>query len=74
MIFLFYIVTRYSNHILFHGTNSLLLLACPIQGQYGVNCSTLCPENCLEGLCDIVQGTCFECVNGYKGPTCEGNC
>lgn len=51
----------------------MIFLGCPFHGKYGDNCSAPCPENCMEGRCHIVEGTCFECVNGYKGPTCDGN-
>ena len=51
----------------------LLLLGCP-QGYYGENCSIPCPVNCLDGLCDTENGTCYRCPNGSSGPTCnKGN-
>lgn len=40
-------------------------------GNYGKNCSTPCPQNCLDGLCDIVNGMCFGCLGGYNGPNCS---
>lgn len=48
-----------------------LLLGCTISGYYGENCSTSCPENCLDGLCDTVNGSCYACIDGYSGPTCH---
>ena len=47
------------------------LLGCPSLGYYGENCSIPCPVNCLDGLCDSVNGTCFGCFDGYSGPTCN---
>ena len=48
----------------------LLLLECTTIGYYGENCSAHCPENCLDGLCNPVNGTCYGCRDGYNGPTC----
>lgn len=48
-----------------------LLLDCTTSGYYGGNCSTPCPENCFDGLCDTVNGTCYRCHDGYRGPTCN---
>ncbi|XP_078328098.1 uncharacterized protein LOC144623528 [Crassostrea virginica] len=47
---------------------------CPKPGYYGENCSIPCPNNCLEHLCDIVEGTCLDCVEGYTGPMCSEDC
>ncbi|XP_065925642.1 scavenger receptor class F member 2 isoform X2 [Magallana gigas] len=47
---------------------------CPIPGYYGEDCSLPCPQNCQEGHCHIVDGTCLGCVPGYKGPTCNEKC
>nr|XP_022305088.1 N-acetylglucosamine-1-phosphodiester alpha-N-acetylglucosaminidase-like [Crassostrea virginica] len=44
---------------------------CPSPGYYGENCSLECPQNCQNGYCDIVEGTCFGCAHRYVGPTCE---
>nr|XP_022290649.1 uncharacterized protein LOC111102273 [Crassostrea virginica] len=44
---------------------------CSDQGKFGENCSMSCPTNCLKSRCDITKGTCFECIVGYLGPTCE---
>lgn len=51
----------------------LLILGCSDRGKYGENCSMSCPSNCLKSRCDITKGTCFECIAGYLGPTCESN-
>ncbi|XP_065925377.1 multiple epidermal growth factor-like domains protein 11 isoform X1 [Magallana gigas] len=47
---------------------------CLKEGYYGENCSTLCPENCENGDCDIVDGTCISCVPGYRGSMCNKVC
>ncbi|XP_078328057.1 uncharacterized protein LOC111112263 [Crassostrea virginica] len=47
---------------------------CPSPGYYRENCSLECPQNCQNGYCDIVEGTCFRCAHRYIGPTCEGRC
>nr|XP_022289949.1 uncharacterized protein LOC111101657 [Crassostrea virginica]XP_022289950.1 uncharacterized protein LOC111101657 [Crassostrea virginica] len=44
---------------------------CSDQGKFGENCSMSCPPKCLKSRCDIRNGTCFECIVGYLGPTCE---
>lgn len=44
---------------------------CPNASYYGDNCSTPCHQNCLEGRCDVVDGTCLGCILGYTGPTCD---
>ncbi|XP_078328496.1 uncharacterized protein LOC111112512 [Crassostrea virginica] len=47
---------------------------CPSLGYYGENCSLECPQNCQDGYCDIVEGTCFGCAHRYIGPTCTKDC
>ena len=44
---------------------------CPRSGYYGGDCSNLCPRNCKGGVCDIVNGTCKSCVDGFKGLQCN---
>ncbi|XP_022307883.2 uncharacterized protein LOC111113881 [Crassostrea virginica] len=45
---------------------------CRSLGKYGENCSLECPQNCQNGYCDIVEGTCLACKPGFKGPQCIG--
>ena len=45
---------------------------CPSPGYCGGNCSTECPQNCQDGYCDSVQGTCLACKPGFIGPRCTG--
>uniref|UniRef100_K1PR81 protein-tyrosine-phosphatase n=1 Tax=Magallana gigas TaxID=29159 RepID=K1PR81_MAGGI len=52
----------------------LEVYGCPIPGYYGEDCSLPCPQNCQEGRCNIVDGTCLGCVSGYTGPTCDSEC
>lgn len=39
-------------------------------GYYGVNC-TKCPDNCLDEICQLQIGHCFDCKHGFKGDMCE---
>ncbi|XP_078320780.1 uncharacterized protein LOC144621431 [Crassostrea virginica] len=47
---------------------------CPSPRHYGKNCSLKCPQNCQNGYCDIVEGTCFACKPGFTGPRCDLEC
>nr|XP_022305386.1 tyrosine-protein kinase receptor Tie-1-like [Crassostrea virginica] len=47
---------------------------CPSPGYYGKNCSLECPQNCQDGYCDIVEGTCLDCKPGYIGSRCNQEC
>ncbi|XP_078328420.1 uncharacterized protein LOC111112907 isoform X2 [Crassostrea virginica] len=47
---------------------------CPSPGYYGKNCSLECPQNCQDGYCDSVEGTCLDCKPGYIGPKCNQEC
>ena len=44
---------------------------CPTPGRYGADCSLPCPENCKSGFCDIVEGSCLGCIDGYTGTLCD---
>lgn len=46
-------------------------LGCPAPRYYGLNCSLPCPQNCQEGRCNIVDGSCLGCVPGYNGLFCD---
>ncbi|XP_061180691.1 multiple epidermal growth factor-like domains protein 10 [Saccostrea echinata] len=52
----------------------LQVYGCPTSGVFGENCNVPCPQNCQEGHCNIVDGTCLGCVAGYKGSRCEEEC
>ncbi|XP_078328424.1 laminin subunit alpha-2-like [Crassostrea virginica] len=30
----------------------------------------MCPQNCQDGYCDIVEGTCLACKQRFIGPRC----
>ncbi|XP_078330391.1 uncharacterized protein LOC144624460 [Crassostrea virginica] len=47
---------------------------CPSPGYYGDNCSLDCPQNCQDGYCDSVEGTCLACKPGFIGPRCDMEC
>nr|XP_022307726.1 protein jagged-1b-like [Crassostrea virginica] len=47
---------------------------CPSLGVFGQNCSLACPQNCQEGRCHIIKGTCLGCQAGYRGLTCNKEC
>nr|XP_034322207.1 uncharacterized protein LOC105345149 isoform X3 [Crassostrea gigas] len=47
---------------------------CPVTGYYGEDCSLRCPQNCQEGHCHIVDGTCLGCVPGYTRARCDTEC
>lgn len=49
----------------------LICLGCSKPGYYGMHCSYPCHQNCQESRCNIVDGTCLGCVDGYTGPTCK---
>nr|XP_022310090.1 uncharacterized protein LOC111115594 [Crassostrea virginica] len=44
---------------------------CPNPGMYGKDCSTTCPDKCLGGLCNVEDGTCLDCIAGFKGQRCD---
>ncbi|XP_062595228.1 multiple epidermal growth factor-like domains protein 10 [Saccostrea cucullata] len=47
---------------------------CAQAGVYGVNCSLLCPKTCYENKCNIVNGTCLSCGQGWTGDKCTDKC
>ncbi|XP_065925681.1 platelet endothelial aggregation receptor 1 isoform X1 [Magallana gigas] len=47
---------------------------CPTPGFYGEDCSIPCPQNCQEGYCHIIEGTCLGCIDGYYGDDCSLPC
>lgn len=46
---------------------------CSTPGQYGNNCSKRCPDNCQEGRCNIINGTCLGCTPGWIGEYCNNS-
>ncbi|XP_062608467.1 multiple epidermal growth factor-like domains protein 10 [Saccostrea cucullata] len=47
---------------------------CAKAGVYGINCNLPCPDNCQEKRCNIVNGTCLECILGWTGDMCNIKC
>lgn len=40
---------------------------------YGMDCSKKCSEGCVNGSCDVKDGTCLHgCLDGYNGNKCFG--
>nr|XP_034321094.1 receptor-type tyrosine-protein phosphatase epsilon-like [Crassostrea gigas] len=64
----------YSKNGAFNELCELEVYGCPTPGFYGEDCSLPCPQNCQEGHCHIVDGTCLGCVPGYTGPICDKEC
>ncbi|XP_078330379.1 uncharacterized protein LOC111115489 [Crassostrea virginica] len=62
---------RNIHHIVIQYATDNRVWGCSSPGYYGGNCSLECPQNCQNGYCDIVEGTCFGCSHQYIGPTCE---
>ena len=48
---------------------SFSLQGCPI-GRYDDNCSSVCPSNCNNNICDPDNGECYSCYPGWRGDTC----
>lgn len=40
-----------------------------LEGKFGVGCRYICLEYCI-GICDFMNGECFECVVGWMGFKC----
>ena len=47
-----------------------LFLACG-PGLYGDDCALPCPVNCLGKVCDVTDGTCGNCSDGWTGSYCD---
>ncbi|XP_055999713.1 multiple epidermal growth factor-like domains protein 10 isoform X2 [Ostrea edulis] len=43
-------------------------------GWYGDDCKWRCPSNCRGNVCDVTQGTCFNCTDGWTGNYCDQLC
>nr|XP_022297215.1 scavenger receptor class F member 2-like [Crassostrea virginica] len=49
------------------------ILACG-PGLYGDDCALPCPVNCLGKVCDVTDGTCGNCSDGWTGSYCDLSC
>ncbi|XP_065922546.1 receptor-type tyrosine-protein phosphatase epsilon [Magallana gigas] len=47
---------------------------CSSSDVYGENCDKVCPDNCQERRCDIINGTCLSCTPGWLGVHCDKTC
>ncbi|XP_078330398.1 uncharacterized protein LOC111113844 [Crassostrea virginica] len=65
---------RNIHHIVIHFETGKEVWDCPSPGYYGKNCSKECPQNCQDGYCYSVEGTCLDCKPGYIGPRCNQEC
>lgn len=41
------------------------------KGVYGESCNKTCPDNCMEHECNVINGTCLECLPGWVGDVCD---
>nr|XP_022311254.1 uncharacterized protein LOC111116548 [Crassostrea virginica] len=64
----------YYSRFAYYELCELKVYGCPNSGYYGQNCSTPCPSNCLEKMCNINTGHCLSCSPGYQGLTCSQEC
>nr|XP_022312235.1 uncharacterized protein LOC111117410 [Crassostrea virginica]XP_022312236.1 uncharacterized protein LOC111117410 [Crassostrea virginica] len=64
----------YYSRFAYYELCELKVYGCPNSGYYGQNCSTPCPSNCLEKMCNINTGHCVSCSPGYHGLTCSQAC
>lgn len=46
-----------------------IFLACT-KGYFGTNCSWVCSPYCKPDTCLHTDGSCTECVSGWKGYNC----
>lgn len=44
---------------------------CPRSGFYGEDCSLPCSQYCQGENCNLIDGTCSVCVDGYTGAKCN---
>lgn len=70
----FFIIITYCKKRIIPVPSILLFTGCPNASYYGNNCSTSCHQNCLDGRCDVMDGTCLGCIQGYTGSTCDTGC
>nr|XP_034311837.1 receptor-type tyrosine-protein phosphatase epsilon-like isoform X1 [Crassostrea gigas] len=70
-----------TNYPVEYGTSNVVTELCEVTvtgcsavGVYGVNCDKACPNNCQEGRCDIINGTCLGCTPGWVGEYCTTGC
>ncbi|XP_062593163.1 receptor-type tyrosine-protein phosphatase alpha-like [Saccostrea cucullata] len=52
----------------------IIVYGCDTLGTYGDNCFKRCSSKCQERRCDIINGTCLGCTEGWTGDKCEFTC
>ncbi|XP_065921327.1 multiple epidermal growth factor-like domains protein 10 isoform X2 [Magallana gigas] len=64
----------YETSVVFTELCEVTVTGCSSSGVFGVNCDKLCPENCQEWRCNIINGTCLGCTLGWLGAQCDEAC
>lgn len=60
------------NYFIYHSLfNENITLAGCSKGVYGESCNKTCPDNCMEHECNVINGTCLECLPGWVGDVCD---
>lgn len=52
----------------------LFYIGCRKSDVYGNKCDTQCPAACKDSICNIQNGSCFECKHGQYGGYCNISC
>lgn len=48
-------------------------LGCSKVGVYGTLCNQQCPTYCRDNKCNILNGSCYGCLTGWMGVTCNSS-
>lgn len=60
------------NYFIYHSLfNENITLAGCSKDVYGESCNKTCPDNCMEHECNVINGTCLECLPGWVGDVCD---
>ncbi|XP_061192648.1 multiple epidermal growth factor-like domains protein 10 [Saccostrea echinata] len=68
-----YSSSRYENPALTELCD-VVVRGCYQTGVYGYSCNINCPINCQGRRCDIVNGYCLGCTEGWSGSKCNQAC
>ncbi|XP_062571468.1 uncharacterized protein LOC134233508 [Saccostrea cucullata] len=69
----FYSSSRYENPALTELCD-VVVQGCYRTGVYGYSCDINCPTKCQGRRCDIVNGYCLGCTEGWSGSNCNQAC
>ncbi|XP_062568364.1 multiple epidermal growth factor-like domains protein 10 [Saccostrea cucullata] len=69
----FYSSSRYENPALTELCD-VVVRGCYRTGVYGYSCDINCPTKCQGRRCDIVNGNCLGCTEGWSGSKCNQAC